>query len=89
MTHAGLLTSARLRTKILDAFLGVLEAAEVLHFGTMIPLHESIPDTWGEVPSNFRGYELVTAEIFEAVGRQAKPKNIQSADVSVDCLIAK
>lgn len=65
--HAVLLTSARLRTKTLDAFLAVLKAEEVPHFKTVIPLRESIPDTWGEAPNNFEGYELVAKEILEAV----------------------
>src|SRR5699024_3824569 len=65
--HAVLLTSARLRTKTLDAFLAVLKAEEVPHFKTVIPLRESIPDTWGETPNNFEGYELVAKEILEAV----------------------
>lgn len=65
--HAVLITSARLRTKTLDAFLSVLEAEEVPRFTTLIPLRESIPDTWGEVPAVYEGYENVAAEILEAV----------------------
>lgn len=65
--HAVLVTSARLGTRSLELFLAILDEEEVPHFRTVIPLRESVPDTWGDVPTRFEGYDSVAAEILEAV----------------------
>lgn len=65
--HAVLVTSARLGTRSLELFLAILDEEETPRFRTVIPLRESVPDTWGEVPTQFEGYESVATEILETV----------------------
>lgn len=65
--HAVLVTSARLGTRSLELFLAILDEEEVPRFRTVIPLRESVPDTWGDVPTRFEGYDSVAAEILKAV----------------------
>lgn len=65
--HAVLVTSARLGTKSLDLFLEILDDEDVPRFRTVIPLRESVPDTWGAVPARLEGYDSVAREIVEAI----------------------
>ena len=65
--HSILVTSARLNTRALELFLAILDEEEVPRFRTIIPLRESVPDTWGDVPTKFEGYDSVAQSILETL----------------------
>ncbi|QGU08809.1 Sporulation initiation inhibitor protein Soj (plasmid) [Corynebacterium occultum] len=65
--HAVLITSARLGTKSLDLLLAILDEEEVPRFRSVIPLRESVPASWGNVPDRLEGYDSVGREIVETI----------------------
>ena len=65
--YAVLITSARLGTRSLEAFISVLDEQQVPRFRSVIPLRESVADAYGTTPTKFEGYENVAQEIQEAL----------------------
>nr|WP_231895933.1 hypothetical protein [Gordonia sp. LAM0048] len=66
-THAVLITSARLGTKLLNDTIATLDSEGISRFDTVVPLREKIRTAYGMRPPHDAAYADVLDEMMKAV----------------------